>query len=60
VSLLATWTVVIAGPTVLDFYAGFCTHRVTCLKADGKDIRDLKLILNGAPNAESEAGPLKS
>jgi hypothetical protein len=53
-------TVVMTGPKVLDFYAGFCTHRVTCLKADGKDITDLKLILNSAPNAESEAGPLKS
>ena len=40
-------TVLIAGPKVLDFYSGFCAHRVTCLKADGKDITDLKLILNG-------------
>src|SRR5271169_6149393 len=27
-------TVVIAGPKVLDFYASFCTHRATCVKAD--------------------------
>ena len=40
-------TVVIAGPTVLDFYAGFCAHRATCLKADGKDIKVLNLILSG-------------
>jgi hypothetical protein len=39
---------VITGPKVLDFYAGFCAHRATCLEADGKDITDLKLILNGA------------
>jgi hypothetical protein len=37
-------TVVIAGPKVLDFYAGFCAHRATCLKADGKDIKVLNLI----------------
>jgi hypothetical protein len=53
-------TVVITGPKVLDFYGAFCAHRVTCLKADGKDITDLKLILTCDSNAESEAGPLKS
>jgi hypothetical protein len=52
-------TVVIAGPKVLDFYAGFCAHRVTCLKADGKDITELKLIINGDSNAENEADPSK-
>ena len=49
-------TVVIAGPKVLDFYAGFCAHPASCLKADGKDITNLKLILNGDSNAENEAG----
>ena len=44
--------VVITGPKVLEFYAGFCAHRATCLKADGKDIIDLKLILNGDSRAE--------
>src|SRR5262249_39998278 len=39
-------SVVITGPKVLDFYAAFCAHRATCLKADGKDITDLRLILN--------------
>src|ERR1700732_949145 len=38
-------TVIITGPKVLDFYAGFCGHRATCLKADGKDIKVLNLIL---------------
>jgi hypothetical protein len=38
-------TVVITGPKVLDFYAGFCAHRATCLKVDGKDIKVLYLIL---------------
>jgi hypothetical protein len=46
-------TVVITGPKVLDFYAGFCAHRATCLKADGKDLTDLKLILHGDSNSES-------
>jgi hypothetical protein len=32
---------------VLDFDAGFCAHRATCLKADGRDIKILKLILSG-------------
>jgi hypothetical protein len=53
-------TVLITGPKVLDFYAGFCANRATCLKVDGKDIMDLKLILNGDFNAENDPGPLKS
>ena len=53
-------TVIIAGPKVLDFYAGFCADRATCLRADGKDITDLKLILNGNCNADDEAGSSKS
>ena len=40
-------TVVITGPKVLDFYAGFCGHRAACLKADGEDIKVLNLILSG-------------
>jgi AAA domain len=51
-------TVVITGPKVLDFYAGFCAHRATSLKADGKDITDLRLILNGDSNAENERSAL--
>ena len=53
-------TLVITGPKVLDFYAGFCAHRATCLKANGKDITGVKPIFDGDPNAENEAGPLKS
>jgi hypothetical protein len=45
-------TLVITGPKVLDFYTGFCAHRATCLKADGKEIMDLKLILNGDFSAD--------
>jgi hypothetical protein len=52
-------TVVITGPKVLDFYAGFCANRATCVKADGSEITNLKLILNGDSNSETEAGPLK-
>lgn len=51
-------TVVITGPKVLDFYARFCAQRATCLKADGKDITDLKLILNDDSNARKKVGPL--
>jgi hypothetical protein len=50
-------TVVITGPKVLDFYTGFCAHRATCLKAEGKDIKVLNLILIGDSNAENETGP---
>jgi hypothetical protein len=32
---------------VLDFYNGFCAHRATCLKADGKDVKVLNLIFSG-------------
>src|SRR5258708_31628980 len=53
-------TVAITGPKVLDFYAGFCAHRATCLKADRKDITDVKLILNGDSNSENEVGIIKS
>ena len=44
----------ITGPKVLDFYAAFCANRATCLKAGGKDIVDLNLILNGNSNARSD------
>ena len=47
-------TVVIAGPKVLDFYAVFCANRATCLKADGKDIKVLNLILSGNSDGASE------
>jgi hypothetical protein len=53
-------TVLITGPKVLDFYAEFCAHRATCLKADGKDINDVRLILNGDSNVQKEVGSLKS
>jgi hypothetical protein len=49
-------TLVITGPKMPDFYAGFCGDRATRLKADGKDITDVQLILNGDSNAENEAG----
>jgi hypothetical protein len=47
--LLITWTLgtlVIAGPKVLEFYDDFCNHRATSLKADGKDIRAVTMVLN--------------
>lgn len=51
-------TVVITGLKVLDFYAGFCAHRATCLKADGKDITQVKLLLNAEKNEELDATSL--
>jgi hypothetical protein len=53
-------TVVITGPKVLDFYDGFCGHRATCLKADGKDIAELKLLLNGNCTDRDEADSQKA
>jgi hypothetical protein len=52
-------TVVVTGPKVMDFYCVFCANRATCLKADGKDITDLKLLLNGNSDTENEGGLLK-
>jgi len=45
-------TVVITGPKVLDFYAGFCAHRATCLKPDGRNITSVKLIPDDDSNRE--------
>ena len=53
-------TLVIRGPRVLDFYAAFSAHRATCLMTDGKDITNLKLIINGDFQPDNEAGRLKS
>jgi hypothetical protein len=52
-------TVVITGPKVLDFYAAFCAHRATCLKADGKEIKVLNLILSGDSDGTNETDPSK-
>jgi hypothetical protein len=44
-----TWTLgtlIVAGPKVLEFYDDFCNHRATSLKADGKDIRAVTMVLN--------------
>jgi hypothetical protein len=52
-------TLLFTGPKVLDFYAGFCAHRATCFKADGQDIADLKLVLDGNSSAENQAGRIR-
>ena len=39
-------TVVITGPKALDFYAGFCAHRATSVKSDGKGILSVTLVPN--------------
>jgi hypothetical protein len=36
----------VTGPKVLDFYAGFCAHRATSLKSDGKDILSVKMVMD--------------
>ena len=51
-------TVIITGPKALDFYAGFCARRTTRLKADGKDIKVLNLILSG--NSDGASGTAAS
>ena len=35
----------------MDFYDGFCANKATLLKADGKDVVDVKFI----PKEEDEA-----
>jgi hypothetical protein len=50
--LLITWTLgtlVIKGPKVLEFYDDFCNHRATALKADGKDILSVTMMLESDP-----------
>jgi|SRR6516162_7259333 len=37
-------TVLVRGPKALDFYDGFCANKATLLKADGKDVVDVKFI----------------
>jgi hypothetical protein len=39
-------TFVITGPKVPDFYTGFCAHRATSLKSDGKDIISVMMVLH--------------
>jgi len=46
-------TLLITGPKVLDFYAGFCAHRATCLKADGKDILAVRMVLNAERDVDA-------
>ena len=48
-------TVVITGPKALDFYAGFCAHRATSLKCDGKDILSVTIVLN-SEHSRGDAG----
>jgi hypothetical protein len=44
---------VIAGPKALDFYDDFCNHRATSLKADGKDIVSVTMLLNSGEDTET-------
>jgi hypothetical protein len=52
-------TVVIAGPKVLDFYAGFGAHGATCLNADGEDIKVLNLILSSDSDGASNCNLIR-
>jgi hypothetical protein len=59
-SLCLYWplgTVIITGPKVLDFYAGFSAHRVTCLKADGRDILSVTMVPN-SEHSRADSGNL--
>jgi hypothetical protein len=54
--LFITWTLgtlVIAGPKVLQFYEDFCSHRATSLKADGKDILAVTMVLNAERDVDA-------
>src|ERR1700724_3456749 len=44
-------TLVIA--KALDFYDDFCSHRATSLKADGKDILSVRMLLNSGEDTET-------
>ena len=50
-------TLVITGPKVLDFYAGFCAHRATSVKSDGKDILSVTIVLN-SEHSSADSGNL--
>jgi hypothetical protein len=61
--LVISWTLgtlVIAGPTVLEFYDDFCNHRATSLKADGKDILAVTIVLNEERNVEAPSPNLRT
>lgn len=40
-------SVVVIGPKAWDFYDAFCSRRATMLKADGKDILNVTIVLRG-------------
>jgi hypothetical protein len=55
--LLIDWdlgTLVIAGSKVLEFYDDLCSRRATSLKADGKDILSVTMILNAERDAPAK------
>jgi len=49
-------TIVVTGPKAWDFYERFCNHKVTLLKADGKDILAVTMALSGAASTEIQHG----
>jgi hypothetical protein len=52
-------TVVVTGPKTLDFYNAFCNHRATSLKADGKDILSVRMVLNsGGVDADANVAEI--
>ena len=40
-------TIVVIGPKALEFCDRFCSHKVSVLKADGKDILAVRMALYG-------------
>jgi hypothetical protein len=48
-------TLVITGPKVLDFYVGFCAHRATSVRSDGRDILSVTLVPNSDNSEHSRA-----
>jgi hypothetical protein len=51
-------TVVVTGPKTLDFDTAFCNHRATSLKADGKDILSVRMILNSGVDADANVAEI--
>jgi hypothetical protein len=41
-----------SGPKAQEFFTSFCAHRATVLKADGKEIISVKLVLRTEAHPE--------
>jgi hypothetical protein len=44
----------------LDFYNAFSNHRATSLKADGKDILSVRMVLNSGVDADANVAEINA